>query len=182
MFLIVADPWVKNCFLSPSILLGVHLLLYVMIMILSNSVMLCGSTSFGCEESSPCRTSRVLSLAQKAGLCITPAYCIKHWHCLCLLILQAVCSHMNEYVVEVVASTKVYSIQCENHGSCWYDDHLRINCAGCYFHYPMLYTMSNIYEYPLPHEYMVEGFKNQPTVVTCSDGTLTLSTKKTGIT
>jgi len=50
MFSIVADPWVKSCFLASSLLLRVHVLLYMMIINLSSSVMLCGSTSSGCEE------------------------------------------------------------------------------------------------------------------------------------
>ena len=51
MFSIFADPWVKSCFLASSTLLRVHVLLYMMMMMnLSISVMLCGSTSSGCEE------------------------------------------------------------------------------------------------------------------------------------
>jgi len=112
MFSIVTEPWVKSCFLASSTLLRVRILLYMTMMNLSSSLMLCGSTSSGCEErvvkapltSSPCRSSGFLSFAEKAGYRITPAY-----HCLWLFTLQVVCNCMDWYVAYVAAYTKAYT-------------------------------------------------------------------------
>ena len=91
MFSIVKDPRVQSCFLTSSTLIWVHVLLYMM-MNLSSSVMISGSTFSGCEERvmrAPVsmRTNQTSFLC---WICITPTYHVKHHCCLWLLSLQAV--------------------------------------------------------------------------------------------